>query len=172
LNNKTIGVLFPLIFLIFSILLFGCISDNSAIDIVDSGVENEGSDVLTTYHNDVYGYSFDIPKYWEEKYEIAEQENKTHFLYTVCPGQKDEFLTIISWNLEEFKKILEGKGNHFNENRILAKTDKYVFYYNFPIDLPYDSAEKEKKYGGDFSSMILKTEEIKTLFKLNDNKTN
>lgn len=155
-------VLAHILFLvIFSTFLSGCTSDNANIYNQNSEQKNKSIDILTTYHNDEYGYSFDIPKQWEGKYEILEKKNKTHFLYTECPGQKDVFLTIIAWTLDEFKEL---EKEHLIADHILAKTDNYVFYFNTPIALPYDSAEKEKKYGEDFSSMIPDNQTAKNLF--------
>ncbi|MDK2986159.1 MAG: hypothetical protein PWQ96_1803 [Clostridia bacterium] len=144
---------------------------NNSPLIVDPEPRKENGNILTTYHNDKYGYSFDIPKHWEGKYEILEKENKTYFLYTGCPGKKDQFLTIISWTTEEFEIIKETEDNHFIEDHILAKTDNYIFYATTQIALPFESSEKEEKYGDDFSSMVLTAQKLKTLFHVNDSKS-
>lgn len=78
--------------IIFSLIITGCSSQS-----VSSGDQNdkpdkytipiakgtsEKVDVLETYKNEEYNFSFDIPVLWKGNYRVIQKDNRISFVYT------------------------------------------------------------------------------------------
>jgi len=119
-------------------------------------------EVLEIYKNKKYGYSIDIPPKWKGKYKVAEDDIRTTFLYTGCPGLKAEFVWITCLTKDEFDQ--ESKEYPLSEEYILGIKGDLIFYYAFPIDVPFLSKEDSDKYSEEYSSLFIQAEEMKRRF--------
>lgn len=98
-----------------------------------------------TYHNAKFGYSFDIPKRWEDKYIIEEKEkgefNYTTFYYKASNGERREFFTISVTTKENYERLLE-KDKSLSDDKV-AENEKYVFFIVTPLDMIPFSEDKD-----------------------------
>lgn len=134
--------------IIFSLIITGCSSqsissgdeddklDKSTAPIIERAGENDKVDVLETYKNEEYNFSFDIPVLWQDHYRVIQKDNRISFVYTGgWPDYEPEFFAIMVMTEEEFKKA-NTQPPIIREEYILGRRNDLVFYYITPIAVP------------------------------------
>lgn len=126
-------------------------------------------DVLETYQNKRYGFSFDIPLEWEGKYKAVETNNENYdklsFVYTEQPGFEPEIFAIIVMSEEEFAKV-NAERPGIPEQDILGRKNHLVYYHVSPIVVPYTKEEDMKTYGEVWSKLLRSANDIPKRFHL------
>ena len=112
-----------------------------------------------TYNNEEYGFSFEIPKNWDGKYEVVEEGNKVTFYYTGYEYEGGDF--------QEFFKIIVMDEESYNEKErgrelLLAIQDGNAFFVVTPLDVGIADEEKSEEY----SNLYINRESIKELFSM------
>lgn len=158
-ETKKLYLVLILFLALFSIIIPNILSPNNT---PAESASNKENTALMIYHNEIHGYSFEIPKKWEGTYAVYEHKNKTSFVYIGCPNEKADFFSIVTWTKKDFENHNELDPG-LNKD-ILGATNEFVFLLNKPLDLPFDDINNMKIYGEEYGSMSLSIREISKRF--------
>ena len=149
-----------LLVVIISIIITGCSSQRSSSN---EGVQNdkqeipsipkvEGNqkvDVLETYKNNNYNFSFKIPVSWKGKYKVIQKDNRISFIYSGWPDLAPEIFAIMVMTEEELMKA-NAEPPSIPEQYILGRRNNLVYFYITAITVPLptiiNSSPKEEDY--------------------------
>jgi len=176
LNGKRL--LFSVI--IFSLIITGCSSqsvstgdqndkpDKSTIPITEG--TSEKVDVLETYKNEEYNFSFDIPVLWKGNYRVIQKDNRISFVYTGgWPDYEPEIFAIMVMTEEEFKRA-NAEPSSKPKQDILGRRNNLVYFCITPITVPIptitSSTNKEdaRKFSEDWGKLFRSLNDIPNRF--------
>jgi hypothetical protein len=138
--------------LLLSLFVVGCSAEKPALNAGDQKkepesvkIEEQKIDVLETYTNEKYKFSFDIPVAWKNKYKIIQQEKIIYFVHSGFPEVEGKMLWIVVLTEEEFKE-LNAVPPSVPQSAILGRKNNLVYYYITPVAMPYiDNTEKSQE---------------------------
>lgn len=168
--------------LIFCLILTGCSTpgvagvqsdkpDKSSIPTIEDsqigdvspaqGVnESENIDVLETYNNQEYNFSFDIPVLWKGNYRVIQKDNRISFVYTDrWPDYEPEFFAIMVMTEEEFNEA-NAEPPRILERDILGRRNNLVYFCITPIAVPIPTItsstnkEEARKFSEDWGKLF------------------
>jgi len=103
------------------------------------------------YTNDRFGFSLKLPRNWENKYQVKEEEGYISFNYDDANLFK---IAIVPFSLWEKEKI--HKGEYLNRD----SDSVFAFVYS------KDPIRSDKQWGEEYLSMVLRVDDIKGTFKI------
>lgn len=109
--------------------------------------QEQNVDVLETYRNEKFKFSFDIPTEWKGKYKAIELSNRVAFVHRGLSEldeqvpEMDHLLTIEVLSEDQFKEMYPESSNNM-QNAILGRRDNLVYLANYPQCIP--SSENTK----------------------------
>lgn len=117
----------------------------------DKGVVNP-----IIYTNSEYNFSLNLPRNWENKYEVKEEKGENNIKYIVFNyGEANLFkITIVPFSFWEKEK------NHEGEYLNRDNTNIFAFIYS------KDPIRSDKQWGEEYMSMISQIDSIKGTFKI------
>lgn len=104
-----------------------------------------------TYVNSQYNFSLKIPRAWESKYQIKDEEGHVSFDYGDANLFKIAIIPFSSWEKEE-----SHKGDYLGRN----DSDVFAFVYSS------DVARSDRQWGEEYLSMVSRVKDIKKTFKI------
>ena len=109
---------------------------DASADLTEGASENDKVDVLETYKNEEYNFSFDIPVLWKGNYRVIQKDNRISFVHTGgWPGCEPEIFAIMVMTEEEFKKA-NTEPPSILEQDILGRRNNLVFFCIISITVP------------------------------------
>ncbi|MGG1517350.1 methyltransferase [Paenibacillus oryzisoli] len=116
------------------------------------------------YTNAKYHFSLMIPKAWEGKYEISEEDNRVVFSNPFNKSSGGRLFVIDVWTkskwLEEGEELI--KLIHITK---VGETDDAVFTFSTPTDVQYSLEDEKRK--SEYLQLSKDVEAIQSSFKLN-----
>ncbi len=114
------------------------------------------------YVNHKYGFSFDIPSDWENKYKIIETDKIISFVYSeyeLDDKSYQEFFKIVVMSRDEYDKLVNDPPM---TGKLLATKGEQVFVIYFPLDNAIMDVKKAEEY----IQLCLSIEQAKERFSL------
>ncbi len=129
-------------FLILQLLGNGCgLEENTSLKPYLGNILYQDSlEILETYSNKKLGFTFDIPKSWENHYQIKEENDAAHFYFKGKPDNEQLLFGIKVITKEMYNKIIEEDGS-YKFGDLVGEKNNRVFIEVFTITV--DLANKE-----------------------------
>jgi hypothetical protein len=172
---------FILLVLLIGLIITGCstprVASTEGVQSNNQGIvprEEQMVDVLETYHNKEYKFSFDIPIAWKDKYKVIQESNKISFVYIGWPNSEwldsdSEIFAIMVMTEEKFKEA-SAEPPFIPEQDILGRKNNLVYFFITPlaVGLPSFTAptnsEDLKKYEDEWSKLYRALNQIPKRF--------
>ena len=108
------------------------------------------------YTNDEFSFSLNLPRNWENKYEVKKEEGKNNIKYIAFNyGEANLFkISVVPFSFWEKEKSHEGE--YLNRDNVSV----FVFVYS------KDPLRSDKQWGEEYLSMISRVKDIKETFKI------
>ncbi len=112
------------------------------------------------YSNQVQGYTLEIPKRWEGKFETRENEKLTSFIYSAVPEFKAPIFTIWVYSKSDWETM---KSQSYYQGTEITEVNDKVFVFTIPLENLYEPYGRES--AGEFQTMVDNVKEIIKTFK-------
>lgn len=130
-------------------------------DGTDMSSKSDGLD--NVYINSEYGFTFDIPTNWENKYKVIEADGTILFVYSQYEFEDNsyqEFFKIVVMSRNDYEKMLNDPPV---TGVLLAEKGEQVYILYSPLDMAIMDHEKANEY----NQLALSIDQIKERFYLN-----
>jgi len=104
-----------------------------------------------TYINDQYNFSLKLPRSWEGKYQVREEDESVSFDYSDANLFKIEIIPFSLWEKEK---------NHKGEYIGRDNSNVFAFVYS------EDPLRSDKQWGEEYLSMVSRVDDVKATFKI------
>ncbi len=115
------------------------------------------------YINSKYGFTFDIPTNWEDKYRVIEADESISLVYSQYEFEDEnyqEFFKIVIMSKADYEKVLNDPPV---TGVLLAEKGDQVYILYTPLDMAIMDSKKAEEY----SRLFLSIDQIKERFYLN-----
>ncbi|MFD2445616.1 hypothetical protein ACFSO7_16775 [Bacillus sp. CGMCC 1.16607] len=95
---------------------------------------------FTPHYNQKYGFEVNLPKKWQNLYEITESNKEMKFIFQKEGAESTEFLTIKFFSTQEWEEI-QSSSNEKNEYGEIARKDGTIFAAKIIKENPFEAPE-------------------------------
>ena len=132
------------------------------------GTSNQSVRSDDNYINSKYGFTFDIPSDWEDKYKVIEADETISFVYSEYEFEDknyQEFFKIVVMSGDDYEKLLNDPPM---TGVLLAEKGEQAYILYMPLDMAIMDSKKAEVY----SQLFLPIDQIKERFYLVSNTDN
>jgi hypothetical protein len=128
-----------------------------------TGTSSQAGKSDNNYINSKYGFTFDIPSDWEDKYKVIEADEAISFVYSEYDLEDknyQEFFKIVVMSRYDYKKALNDLSM---TGGLLSEKGEQVYILYTPLDMAIMDSKKAEEY----NQLFLSIDQIKERFYLN-----
>ncbi len=148
--------------------LINVVFDEDSRWLILNGTAASNQSPRSDYINSKYGFTFDIPSDWENKYKVIEADESISFVYSQYEFEDEnyqEFFKIVVISGDDYKNLL-------NDSPIagilLAEKGEQAYILYTPLDMAIMDSQKAEEY----KQLFLSIDQIKERFYLVSNTDN
>lgn len=133
-----------------------------------AGTSNQSVRPDDNYVNSKYGFTFDIPSDWEDKYKVIEADETISFVYSEYEFEDknyQDFFKIVIMSGDDYEKLLNDPPM---TGVLLAEKGEQVYILYTPLDMAIIDSKKAEEY----NQLFLSIDQIKERFYLVSNTDN
>ncbi len=107
-------------------------------------LHQDNLEILETYSNKELGFTFDIPKSWENHYQIKKENNTIYFYFKGKPDNEQLLFGIKVMTKEMYNKTIEEDGSYYGD--LIGERNNWVFVREAPITMDLVDEENSEKF--------------------------